>query len=76
MTHPEAVPQLLRPGEAAAFLNVKESTIRAWLTKRKLPRVHVGRRMVRIPREALERLIEENTIPTRHDEARADRHAR
>jgi excisionase family DNA binding protein len=66
-------PRLLRPAEAAAFLNVKESTIRAWLTKRKLPRVHVGRRMVRIPLEALERLVEENTIPARHDNARVAR---
>jgi excisionase family DNA binding protein len=57
--------QLLRTSEAAEFLNVKESTIRAWLLKRKLPRVVIGGRAVRIPRAALERLIVENTIPAR-----------
>lgn len=56
---------LMRVPEAAAFLNVKESTIRAWLLKRKLPKVHVGERCVRIPREALEKLIAENTVPMR-----------
>jgi len=65
MTQRETVPSLLRPVEAALFLNVKESTIRAWLTKRKLPRVHIGKRMVRIPREALENMIEKSTVPAR-----------
>jgi len=70
MTQHETVPNLLRPVEAAAFLNVKESTIRAWLTKRRIPRVHVGKRMVRIPREALEQLIEKNTVPARTEHPR------
>jgi len=65
MTQRETVLSLLRPVEAALFLNVKESTIRAWLTKRKLPRVHIGKRMVRIPREALENMIEKSTVPAR-----------
>lgn len=55
--------RLLRVEEAAEYLNVKPSTVRAWLLKRKLPRVHVGDRAVRIPLEALERLITENTVP-------------
>ncbi len=59
-------PALLRVEEAADFLNVRPSTIRAWLLKRKLPKVHVGERCVRIPREALEKLIAENTVPTRN----------
>ncbi len=57
--------RLLRVEEAAEFLNVKASTIRAWLLRRKLPRVRVGERAVRIPLEALEKLITENTIPAR-----------
>jgi len=52
-------PKLLRADEAAVFLNVKESTIRAWLLRRELPYVRVGKRMVRIPREALEKLVVE-----------------
>jgi excisionase family DNA binding protein len=57
--------RLLRVEEAAEYLNVKTSTIRAWLSKRKLPRVHVGERAVRIPLEALDRLIAENTVPAK-----------
>jgi len=55
--------RLLRVEEAAEYLNVKPSTIRAWLLRRKLPRVRVGERAVRIPVDALDRLIRENTIP-------------
>jgi excisionase family DNA binding protein len=62
--------RLLRVEEAADFLNVKPSTVRAWLLKRKLPRVHIGDRAVRIPVEALEHLIAVNTVPAReqHDD--------
>jgi excisionase family DNA binding protein len=56
---------LLRVEEAAELLNVKPSTIRAWLLKRKLPHVHIGQRAVRIPRVALEKLITEGTVPER-----------
>jgi excisionase family DNA binding protein len=56
---------LMRVEEAADFLNVQPSTIRAWLLRRKLPKVRVGDRAVRIPREALEKLIAENTVPIR-----------
>ena len=62
-----AIIDLLRVEEAAEFLNVKPSTIRAWLLRRKLPKVHVGARCVRIPREALEKLITEGTVPARED---------
>ncbi len=57
--------RLLRVEEAAELLNVKASTIRAWLLRRKLPRVRIGQRAVRIPLEALEKLIADNTIPAR-----------
>jgi excisionase family DNA binding protein len=57
--------KLLRVEEAAEFLNVKPSTIRAWLLRRKLPCVRVGQRAVRIPLAALEKLITENTIPAK-----------
>lgn len=58
-------PELFRVEEAAEFLNAKPSTIRAWLLRRKLPRVRVGERCVRIPREALDKLIAEGTVPVR-----------
>lgn len=57
--------ELFRVEEAAEFLNVKPSTIRAWLLRRKLPAVKVGARCVRIPRRALEQLVNENTVPAR-----------
>jgi excisionase family DNA binding protein len=57
--------RLLRVEEAAEFLNVKPSTIRAWLLRRKLPCVRVGQRAVRIPIAALEKIIVENTIPAK-----------
>lgn len=58
-------PNLLRVEEAAEFLNLKSSTVRAWLLKRKLPSVRIGERAVRIPRAALEKLIAEGTVPAR-----------
>ena len=61
----ERLIELLRVEEAADFLNVQPSTIRAWLLRRKLPKVRVGARSVRIPRVALEKLITENTVPAR-----------
>lgn len=59
------ITDLLRVEEAAEFLNVKPSTIRAWLLRRKLPFVKVGERCVRIPRQAVERLVTDNTVPAR-----------
>ena len=61
----ERVLDLLRVEEAADFLNMKPSTIRAWLLKRKLPTVHIGGRSVRVPRAALEELVAEGTVPAR-----------
>jgi excisionase family DNA binding protein len=57
---------LLTVAETAAALNLKVSTVRAWLLKRKLPRVNCGR-AVRIPAEAIERFIAENTVPAREE---------
>ena len=57
--------QLLRVEEAAALLNMKPSTIRAWLLRRKLSKVRIGERSVRIPREEVERLIAEGSVPAR-----------
>jgi excisionase family DNA binding protein len=58
---------LLTVAETAEALNLKISTVRAWLGKRKLPRVNCGR-CVRVPRQAVEKFIEANTIPAREDQ--------
>ena len=57
---------LLTVAEAAEALNLKVSTVRAWLLRRKLPRVNCGR-AVRIPAEAIAQFIERNTIPAKED---------
>jgi excisionase family DNA binding protein len=55
---------LLTVAEAAEALSLKVSTVRAWLARRKLVRVNCGR-AVRIPAEAIEKFIAENTVPAR-----------
>ena len=56
--------KLLSVKEASELLALKPATIRAWLARRKLPRVNCGR-AVRIPAEAIAEFIERNTIPAR-----------
>jgi excisionase family DNA binding protein len=58
--------RLLTVLEAAEALNLKPSTIRAWLSRRKFPRVKCGR-AVRIPTEAIAQFIERNTVPAREE---------
>jgi excisionase family DNA binding protein len=58
--------KLLSVLEASEMLAVKPATIRAWLAKRKLPRVNCGR-AVRIPADAVAQFIERNTIPAREE---------
>jgi excisionase family DNA binding protein len=58
--------QLLTVKQAADALGLKVATIRAWVSRRKLPRVNCGR-AVRIPSDAVERFITENTIPAREE---------
>jgi excisionase family DNA binding protein len=56
--------KLVSVRETANMLGLKETTIRAWLLARKLPRVNCGR-AVRIPVDAIEQFISENTVPAR-----------
>lgn len=58
--------KLLTVKQAAEALGLKVATIRAWLARRKLPRVNCGR-AVRIPAEAIAEFIERNTIPAREE---------
>ena len=57
---------LLSVAETAEALGLKVSTVRAWLLRRKLPRVNCGR-AVRIPAEAIAQFIERNTIPAKEE---------
>jgi len=56
---------LLRVGEAADRLGVKESTVRAWVLRRQLGYVRVGKRAVRIPSSEVQRIINEGAVPAR-----------
>lgn len=58
--------QLLTVKQAAELLGLKVATIRAWLLRRKLPRVNCGR-AVRIPAGAIAQFIERNTVPARDE---------
>lgn len=58
--------KLLTVAETAEALSLKVSTVRMWISKRKLPRVNCGR-AVRIPAEAVEQFIERNTVPAREE---------
>ena len=53
--------QLLTVKQAAEALGLKVATIRAWVSRRKLPRVNCGR-AVRIPADAIAQFIERNTV--------------
>ena len=53
---------LLTIGEAASLLRLKPSTIRAWILRRKLAYVKVGR-LVRIRRSDVEALITASIVP-------------
>lgn len=55
---------LITVREAAQRLGVREGTIRAWLTQRRLPRVNCGR-AVRIPSEAVEDFVRRHTVPAK-----------
>ena len=57
---------LLTVAETAEALNIKIATVRAWLLRRKLPRVNCGR-AVRIPADAIAQFIERNTVPAKDE---------
>ena len=49
----------------AAKVGIKPSTARAWLLRRKIAHVRVGKRAVRIPISEAERIIREGYVPAR-----------
>ena len=48
--------------EAGAILRLRVSTLRAWILRRKIPYVKVGR-LVRLRRADVEKLIESSVVP-------------
>jgi excisionase family DNA binding protein len=54
--------RLLTVEQAAERLNLKTVTVRAWIWRRRLEHVKLGR-AVRIPEHALEQLLERGTVP-------------
>jgi excisionase family DNA binding protein len=58
---------LLSVARIAEALNLKVSTVRAWIAKRNLPRVNCGR-AVRTLDDALAEFVERNTAPTRDEQ--------
>jgi excisionase family DNA binding protein len=57
--------ELLTASEFAKRMNMKESTVRAWLLSRKICKIKIGRRLVRIPVREVDRIIREGLIPAR-----------
>jgi len=53
---------LMTVPETAAFLRLKVSTIRAWVSQRRIPFVKLGR-LVRIRRHDAEALISQRLVP-------------
>ncbi len=54
--------ELLSVEEAAAFLNLKSSTIREWVYVRRIPFVKLGARVM-FTRSCLEQIIAASTVP-------------
>ena len=57
--------RLLTVTESARILNLKPSTLRAWILRRKIPFVKLGGKAVRLREEDLLDLIREGTVPAR-----------
>jgi excisionase family DNA binding protein len=48
--------------QAAEALSLSKSTIRAWIAKRRICSIHLGR-AVRVPESEVNRLVERGTVP-------------
>lgn len=55
-------PDLLTIPQVAERLQVSPWTIRAWIRDRELPHIRMGRRVIRVKREALEGFVKRHGI--------------
>lgn len=53
--------KLLRVNEVAERLALRETTVRSWLADGRLPRIKIGPKAVRIPEEAVEKIIRQGS---------------
>jgi excisionase family DNA binding protein len=58
---------LLSVDRWAEKVGIKPSTARAWLLRRKIAYVKVGKRAVRIPLSEAERILREGYVPAKED---------
>jgi excisionase family DNA binding protein len=63
---PKVAPRVVSISEAAVLLGLRPSTIRAWIGRRKISSVHLGRRVM-IPIEAIEVALSRGLVPARED---------
>jgi len=60
----EPMKTMLTVRQAAQRLGLRESTLRAWILRRRLTFTRLGR-AIRIPSDVVDRLIEDGTVPCR-----------
>jgi excisionase family DNA binding protein len=63
MSHQQLI-DMLSVRQVADLLGLQESTVRAWVLRRRIPYLKIGR-TVRIERAALEALFEASRVPAR-----------
>ncbi len=61
------MPELLNLKEGAAELKVSVHTVRAWIYQKRIPFVHLGRRVL-LRKEDLEELVEKNLVKAREND--------
>jgi excisionase family DNA binding protein len=64
VTAPRPGPRVVSVPEAAQLLGLRPSTIRAWIGRRRISAVHLGRRVV-IPIEAIDDVLLRGLVPAR-----------
>jgi len=64
-----AMPNLFTVPEAAAELSLSPGTLRAWISRRRIEFVRLGR-SVRVPRAEIQRLLEAGRVPAIPQECR------
>jgi excisionase family DNA binding protein len=63
---PESLPRVVSVDRAAQLLALRPSTIRAWIARRKIASIHLGRRVM-IPIDAIDGLLSEGLMPARKE---------